>query len=304
MYRIYFSLPKQTMDIASHRQQVRHALRTLETTLARFVEALAHANTVVDVEPSTGRDAPIRRICEAYSQIDYRMADEPGASVVYLGVVGVSTEILRRAQAVNTAKAHLRAVCSPLQGISMRIPMKGESSPTKAIPVIRVILRSIQRSDLSLLAAYRKIPILGAPPATVTYTLANTRAVYRKSVDALLDLLSQSDSPSAAADRARLSSLDPREAHLALVKERYPNVRANVVYARLDARGRGRIQISAELPLLYANGRGIESPRVTFPPQETPIESHRARRSKLEPAPFLESIPVYRYRPSALASPR
>ena len=38
-------------------------------------------------------------------------------------------------------------------------------SPTKAIPVIKVILRNIQRSDLNLLAAYRKIPILSAPPA-------------------------------------------------------------------------------------------------------------------------------------------
>jgi hypothetical protein len=38
----------------------------------------------------------------------------------------------------------------------------------KAIPVIRVILRNIQRSDLNLLAAYRKIPILGAPPMTTS----------------------------------------------------------------------------------------------------------------------------------------
>lgn len=35
-----------------------------------------------------------------------------------------------------------------------------------------MILRNIQRSDLNLLAAYRKIPILGAAPTTITYTRA------------------------------------------------------------------------------------------------------------------------------------
>jgi hypothetical protein len=61
--------------------------------------------------------------------------------------------------------------------------------------------------------------------------------------------------PAALADRARLETLDRPETHLALVKSRYQNIRANVLYAPLDQRGRGRIQISAELPLLYAKGR-------------------------------------------------
>lgn len=53
------------------------------------------------------------------------------------------------------------------------------------------------------------------------------------------------------ADRELLTTLDRRVTHLALVKERYQNIRANVLYARLDPIGRGRIQISAELPLIY-----------------------------------------------------
>jgi hypothetical protein len=44
----------------------------------------------------------------------------------------------------------------------------------------------------------------------------------------------------------------------ARVKERYQNIRANVLYTRLDPKGRGRIQISAELPLIYATGRRTE----------------------------------------------
>jgi hypothetical protein len=33
----------------------------------------------------------------------------------------------------------------------------------------------------------------------------------------------------------------------------------------LDPKGRGRIQISAELPLIYATGRRTEPPEVHFP---------------------------------------
>jgi hypothetical protein len=66
-------------------------------------------------------------------------------------------------------------------------------------------------------AAYRKIPILGNPPAAVTYTRANTRNVYRKTIDEIADMLSNIASPAAIADRQRLETLDRRITHLALV---------------------------------------------------------------------------------------
>jgi len=210
-------------------------------------------------------------------------------------VVGVNTDILRRAEAVNAAKTEFKGICTPLQRTRIRIPVKGAASPTRAIPALRVILRNIQRSDVNLLAAYRKIPILNAPPASVTYTRANTRAVYRKSIEEIAEILSNLEGPAAMADRARLETLDRRDTHLALVKARYQNIRANVLHARLDPRGRGRIQIAAELPLLYAQGRGIGSPEVRFPANAQMANPSRVRQAKLEPAPFLRSIPVYRY---------
>jgi len=215
---------------------------------------------------------------------------------VCLGVLGVGADILRRAAAVNTLKAEFKAICAPLHGIQIRVPVKGEAAPTRKMSAMRVILRNIQRSDLNLLAAYRKIPLLQAPPTKITYTRANTRSVYRKSIDELYELLSALEGPTASQDRARLSTLDRRETHLALVKERYQNVRANVLFARLDPRGRGRIQIAAELPLMYAKGRHLAPPQVQFPlPAALRNEVRRVRESKLEAAPFLQSLPVYRY---------
>lgn len=286
---------KYSMDLSSHRQEIARSLLSLESAIERLVHALSHGSFPAQVENATTMSAAIRKICEAYSTIDYAMDDEVNESIVCLGLIGVNADTLKRAAAVNTAKTKFKAICTPLQGIRVRIPVKGESGPTKAIPAIRFILRNIQRSDLNLLAAYRKIPILDAPPATVTYTRANTRAVYRKTVEEIAEMLNNSNSPAAIADRALLSNLDRRVTYLALVKDRYQNIRANILYARLDPNGRGRIQISAELPLIYAMGRRPEPPEVHFPPAEDATEPKRSRKSILELKPYLRSLPVYRY---------
>jgi hypothetical protein len=282
------------MDLILHRREIAKGLLTLESAIERLIDALSHRPVTAIVDGTNGERSAIRRICDAYSTIDYEMEDDV---IVCLGVVSANAETLKRAHAVNTAKANFKALCTPLQGIRIRIPIKGESSPTKAIPAIRVILRSMQRSDLNLLSAYRRIPILDAPPATVTYTRANTRAVYRKTVDEIADMLSNIASSAAIADRERLAALDRRITHLALVRYRYENIRANVLYASLDPKGRGRIQITAELPLIYATGRRTEPPEVHFPDDtDDAKKSTRTRESKLEAESFLHSLPVYRYR--------
>jgi hypothetical protein len=56
------------------------------------------------------------------------------------------------------------------------------------------------------------------------------------------------------------------------------------------------IQISAELPLIYTTGRRTETPEVHFPTADDSTKPRRTRESKIEPEPFLRSLPVYRYR--------
>jgi hypothetical protein len=85
--------------------------------------------------------------------------------------------------------------------------VKGNTGPTKAVQAIRVLLRNIQRSDLNRLAAYRKIPLLKATPASVTFTRANTRAVYRKSVEEIDEMLVNLGAPTSLEDRQRLATL-------------------------------------------------------------------------------------------------
>jgi hypothetical protein len=168
----------------------------------------------------------------------------------------------------------------------------------KSLPLVRVILRELQRSDLNLLAAYRKIPILTGRVARVVYTRACTRAVYRKTREEIAAMLITTDRPGAAEDRAKLAALPARETHLGLVKEHYTNVRANVWFHGLDSRNRGRVQVSAELPLLYPLGRSKETPEIVYPAAEPGGAAlPRRRTGKLEDAPYLTTLAVHRYRP-------
>jgi hypothetical protein len=160
-----------------------------------------------------------------------------------------------------------------------------------------VILRELQRSDLNLLAAYRKIPILTGRVERVAYTRARTRAVYRKTRAEIFAMLEASPRPLAADDRQRVERLPARETHLALVKEHYTNIRANVWFHGLDSRNRGRVMIAAELPLLYPLGRSKEIPEIKYPGAEEGPATSKPRAGKLEDELFLQSLPVYRYLP-------
>jgi hypothetical protein len=84
-------------------------------------------------DAASDRDA-LEQICTAYASIDYATEDAANFSIVCLGVAGVSADVLKRAAAVNTAKAALREICAPLKRVNMRVPVKGDDDPPKPSP--------------------------------------------------------------------------------------------------------------------------------------------------------------------------
>jgi len=283
---------------AEDRVRIAVALRELERALEAFVLALGHDTGPADAQGAGSVKEALRLICEAYAAIDYTPEQQVNASPICLGVVGGSASVIARAAALNAAKGKLREACKVVQNVRIRVPVKDGKGGrvVKPMPLVRVILRELQRSDLNLLAAYRRIPILTGRVDRVAYTRARTRAVYRKSRAAVATMLAGLDRPGAAEDRLRLSQLPARETYLALVKDHYANVRANVWFHGLDARNRGRVQVSAELPLLYPLGRVRQAPEIHYPLAEVERRPSKVRAGKLEEQPFLATLPVYRYR--------
>jgi hypothetical protein len=64
--------------------------------------------------------------------------------------------------------------------------------------------------------------------------------------------------------------------------------------------------ISAELPILYWHKPDSEPPKISYPdtPEADSKPPRKARQSKIEPDPWLESLPVHRYLPGASAPRR
>jgi len=258
--------------------------------------AIAHDRLDVSVNGVVPDALARRAVADAYSAIDLGAEDQPNKSVVCLGAIGVGKDLLESARQVNVAKANLRRICAPLQTVRTRVP-DPSGTGTKALPMIRVILRAIQRSDLNLLAAYRRLPILAANPTKIVYTRAHTRSVYRKRIDDIAALLQTSDTPAAAMDRERLRTLPTGESHIALVRDRYENIRANVTFQPAPGAAPERRLIAAELPIIYPFGTHERRPTVKFPTASDTgsATAIRTRRSKLFDQPFLETLAVYRY---------
>lgn len=291
-------MPRTTQPHDHHKLAIAAALRELERKLDLLVQSLSHETVLVAAEGAASNQDALRRVCEAFAAIDYDPEAEANSSPNCFGVVGANASVIARAEAVNEAKARLRGTCAPLQDMRIRVPVKDGKGGrvVKALPLVRVILRELQRSDLNLLAAYRKIPILSGRIARVAYTRARTRAVYRKTRDEIAAVIGHPDRPGADADLKRLQKLPAQETHLALVKEHYANVRANVWFHGLDARNRGRTQVAAELPLLFPIGRSKELPEIKYPDAEEGTRSTpKPRAGKLEEKPFLDTLPIYRY---------
>ena len=104
------------MDLTREKTAVTRALAALDQGLQDFVNALAHSDAVYFLE---GRGT-LRRACEAYGTIDYGMEDEVNSSVVCCGAIGVSGEILKKANAVNALKAEFKLVCASLANRRIR----------------------------------------------------------------------------------------------------------------------------------------------------------------------------------------
>jgi len=284
-------------DIDAIRASVAAALRLLDRRLDRLAGEIAHCDGRFSVWGAASQQEAARRIADAYNAITLGTQEPANKSVVCLGIAAVPAHVVALAAAVNDAKARLRAVCAPLQSLRKRVPARRMArGGTEAVPVVRLVLRSLGRSDLNLLAAYRRIPILPAPPTRVHYTRARTRSVYRKKVAEIALMVERSDKPGAGADRARLAALAGVDSHLALVRDWYENVRANVWLETPDERGRSRLQVAGELPLMYTAGRSPRSPAVAFPDDNGGGVQRRQRAGRLHASRYLATLPVYRYR--------
>jgi hypothetical protein len=121
------------MDLTPHRQEIAHRLKALEGAIGRLVDSLSQGNFPAQIQDATTSSA-VRKICAAYSTIDYGMKDEINESLVCLGIIGVNADTIKRAASVNTAKAKFKNAALPCRASASRSPSRAKKVRRRPFP--------------------------------------------------------------------------------------------------------------------------------------------------------------------------
>lgn len=238
---------------------------------------------------------PLTQALQAYQRLDY--LDDPEADTcdvrVCPGVVAADHAMIAAAGAVNQAKDQLSALLTAVRTKKVGV----RDTETGAIayqPMARVCLELVGRPRISRPMLARHVHCLSSCPARVGFTWTHTRNVHRKTVEQLHSRLDAfAGQPGYEEDRARLAQY-PNDQVLAYVEGRFTSVRANVWE---QANSRRPVQYMAMLPLLVPMEDVRQRPPLVLPRHPFTTEAagrHRPRR--LEAEPYLQLLPVYRYR--------
>jgi hypothetical protein len=271
-------------------------LRAVESRVSALCVALSQSlSAKVIVRTGEGGSGRMEDACTAIGTLTIE-SDDPRGTPSLIGVIGVPAHVVRLAEAVNEAKADMKACWSHAQRYARGQPKVGAPGERETVTLARLLLRRIGQTNLSLNAAYRKIPVLPKRPTRVVFHVAQTRNIYRVTRKTLKNLLATCESPRAAADLQTLEDC-PDVQFAAIVSKSYENHRANVWFDGLDTRGRGLIQVRAELPILYPLGRGAASLEVVFPKAGQGSKRRKRADAIVDDEPFLPSISAHRYKP-------
>lgn len=269
-----------------HKPAVLAAIAAIDQRLEALAKEISHHFITAIAEGHADAASAAAAIGAIYGKVRYGQNENPGTAEALCGAIGLRREGIEIASQVNTAKDDLRRLCTQLQKEFIQVPAGTGKKGTETLPLLRALLREVGQSDLNLVASYRRITILPGAPTLIAFTRAKTGSVRSISrTEALKHLRGR---PSAAI----VESL-PADTPLALVQSVRPNLRANVRIDDHDSGTYTRMQVIAQMPLLYCTNEGSGTPIVRFPLLQ---EIARARSRLLEP-PIVDTPRIYRYRP-------
>ena len=238
----------------------------------------------------------VRAVLRAIEYIDHQ---DPHETRICPALLGASDETLKAARAVNAAKIELEAALRAIDPVVVtRHDTRTGVETTQRL--LKVALAEMGYKRFHRRQALRKIVVLNARPARVSYTWAQLPKIERTDREAVRIQLQRMLEEGGATlrlveDLERVDAL-PAGTPLALVRPPHIHPRANLVYG---VRGHAtRDQCRAVLPILYPAAPGEALPTIRALPDDPPIELTRARRktARVIESPYLSTLPVHRYR--------
>jgi hypothetical protein len=237
--------------------------------------------------PAHGPDAR-RAAAMAFRSIDFHDEQDEKRVVRYAGAVAVSPQTLNAARSLNLAKAAF--------GDAVRCYRNLTSRRERDSQQVRDLLIRFGAARLSLVQAYRTVPILDSLPSRIGYCWAmGTNQVNVLGRDAAIGRID--DEHASAAERQSMKQAVSRTHpdHLRLVEPVAPHIRANVTW--MAGQQRRARSVHAPLPLLYLFSAGLAAPIVVGldrPEPDPRTRKQRQRRSDARMKPIDGLVDVFK----------
>lgn len=286
------------MELFLAGEEVRERLVALSASLADLAVAIDEQSgapavvarhehgerTVINRGPSA-----VRFASSALRRLDFHNEQDERRVVRYVGAIGVTPAVLRRAELVNEHKASLVGEI----GAYRRLASKRERDSHQ----VRELLIRLGYARLNLVQTYRKVPILNSTPTRIGFTwILGTKHVETVDRESAMRRV-PGDVERSGGDLARIQRevMEARRSDLRLVRRVAPHVRANIVWQ--DGDERQTACIHAPLPILYRFSSRTTEPEVSGhdrPEPDPRTTPPRQRRSDANLRKITGTIDVYR----------
>jgi hypothetical protein len=246
----------------------------------------------VSAEGESASAAAMSKVRAAFREIDSHDQIDRRALPGCQGILAVTAKVVTAANDVNSAKHGFQAACAGLRGIVYsRLPNCNQ--PGRSIRTgLSVVLERIDRPNLNMFAAYRKVPILTGIPRRVGFSVNNAHTVYPTQRDAIVNRLRRRVDAESMDDLGRVQKLPEFETTLALLTNFRTYPYASVSFDGFNAQGRCHSGMLTGLPILYIAAGA--TPTVSY----APAKSGPPRKCSVRevcPDQYLKTMRVHRY---------
>lgn len=237
---------------------------------------------------ASGRAAS-RLAASAFGHLDFDDDQDERRVVRFVGAVGVSSTVLRMAEAVNERKAALLEVIGTYRRLASRRARDSNQ--------VRELLIRLGYARLNLVQTYRKVPILRRTPDRIGFSwiLGTKRVETVHREDAMRRVPRDVERSGPDLTRIHREVCEAKRNSLRLVRRVAPHVRANITWYEGDERQTACIH--APLPILYPFSSRTREPLVAGhdrPEPDPGMVPARQRRSDANLRRIHGTIDVFR----------
>ncbi|MCM5703205.1 DNA replication terminus site-binding protein [Larsenimonas salina] len=244
--------------------------------------------------------SPTAWLRQALLDMWYEQGQDGRATRNYIGMVLCDDAVLEHVAALNAAKDHFGGLVNTMRKEATDQIGALKTHLPRRHPALNQLMAQQGLARLHLKQAWRRIPVAEAPLARMQMSwYSSGRSIKRTTIAEAEEKLAalNNEAPHVRIQWQKLAAL-PSDEVLAQVQQQAPVMRANLFFKEPLDDGRQRRALNMALPLFVPDDGSGRLPKMNAPALAPPETRTRVRRgdNRLEDAPYIPSLRLYRYR--------